>query len=224
MAGRQIDTVVFDLGGVLIDWDPRHLYRKLFEGDEAAMERFLREVCSPEWNRRQDAGRSWAEAVRTLTRAHPDLADMIAAYDLRWPEMLGGSIDESVRILDDLRATGVRLLAMTNWSTEKWPFALARFGFLGWFEAIVVSGEIGAAKPDAAIFRHLLDRFGLVPAATLFIDDTAANCRAAADLGMVVVHFVGAPQLRRSLESLGLLGQAPVPRGLEATRGGAPVD
>ena len=203
-----IDAVVFDLGGVLIDWDPRHLYRTLFDDDEIAMERFLTEVCSPAWNVQQDAGRSWSEAVETLTHRHPGHRELIAAYDERWSEMLGGAIEGTVEILDELRASGVRVAALSNWSAEKFPVARSRFEFLDWFEAIVISGEVGVSKPDERIYRHLLGRMGLDPGSTVFIDDSAANVAAAAELGMTALRFRDPPTLRAELQDLGLLPMA----------------
>jgi 2-haloacid dehalogenase len=201
----RIRAVVFDLGGVLIDWDPRHLYRRLFDGDDAAMERFLADVCTPTWNARQDAGRSWHEAVTTLAQEHPEQRDLILAYDERWPEMLGGAIEGTVRIVDELRATGIGLAVLSNWSAEKFPVALERYPFLGWFDALVISGEVGVSKPDPRIFRHLLDRTGFAPASTLFIDDVAANVAVAADHGLRTHLFRDPPSLRGELVSLGLL-------------------
>jgi 2-haloacid dehalogenase len=201
----EFDAVVFDLGGVLIDWNPRHLYRQLFAGDEAAMERFLAEVTTQEWNAQQDAGRTWRDAVDALVAIHPDWRDLIVAYDERWPEMLAGSIDGTVEILADLRREGVRLVALSNWSAEKFPIARQQYEFLGWFETIVVSGEVGMAKPDPRIFRHLLERTGLAPASTVFVDDSPANVAVAAELGMTALLFRDPPRLRRDLRALGLL-------------------
>ena len=201
-ASRSI--VVFDLGGVLIDWNPRYLYRQLFD-DEAAMEAFLAEVVTPEWNSRQDEGRPWAEAIESLSREHPGQHELIAAYWHRWQETLGEAIAPTVEIVDELRAAGVRLFAVTNWSGETFPIARPRYPFLEWFEEIVVSGDLKVAKPDPRIFRHLLDRNGLDPATTVFIDDSEANLRAATRLGMIGIHFVDAPALRRELVALRLL-------------------
>lgn len=202
-------AVVFDLGGVLIDWNPRYLYRTLFD-DEAAMEAFLAEVVTPEWNREQDAGRSWAEAIEVLAREHPQHRELITAYWHRWEETLGGAIVATVEVLDELRATGVRLLALTNWSAETFSIARHRYPFLEWFDAIVVSGEIRLAKPDPQIFQHLLERHDLDPTRTVFIDDSASNVEAAARLGMIGIRFEGAAGLRRDLVRLGLLpGAAP---------------
>jgi 2-haloacid dehalogenase len=197
-------TVVFDLGGVLIDWDPRHLYRRLFV-DPAEMESFLAEVTTAEWNAHQDAGRPWAEAVEILAAEHPDRRELIAAFHLRWPEMLAGEIPGTVDVLDDLRATGVRLLALSNWSAEMFPVARERFDFLAWFEGIVISGEVGVNKPDRRIFEHLVERFEIQPAATVFIDDSAANLAAAAALGFRPIQFIDATTLRHDLVQLGIL-------------------
>jgi 2-haloacid dehalogenase len=198
------NAVVFDLGGVLIDWNPRHLYRSLFD-DEAAMERFLAEVTTQAWNLEQDRGRPFAEAVGALVREHPEQADLIEAYWRRWPEMLGDPHAEVVAILAELRATSVRLLAMTNWSAETYPLAIPRYPFLDWFEAVIVSGRERLVKPDPAIFRVLIDRYRIEPAGTVFIDDTAVNIEIAAQLGFRAIRFTDAPALRRELESLGLL-------------------
>jgi 2-haloacid dehalogenase len=197
-------AVVFDLGGVLIDWNPRYLYRKLFD-DEAAMEAFLADVVSPEWNGQQDSGRTWAEAVEVLAREHPEQRDLIAAYWHRWQETLGDAIAPTVQILEELRGTGVRLYALSNWSAETFPVARPRYPFLESFDGIVISGEEKVAKPDPRIFRHLLERYGLEPAATVFIDDSEANVRAAAAQGLIALRFEDAAMLRRDLVRLGLL-------------------
>jgi 2-haloacid dehalogenase len=198
-------AVVFDLGGVLIDWNPRHLYHSLFD-DEAEMERFLAEVATPAWNHEQDRGRPFAEAIAELTREHPDRADLIAAYWDRWPEMLGDAFHETVDIVADLRATDVRLFALTNWSAETFPFAAPRYPFLDWFEAVIVSGDVKLVKPDPAIFRLLVERHRLEPSRTILIDDTLANVRAAAALGFRAIRFTDAATLRRNLVAIGLLG------------------
>jgi 2-haloacid dehalogenase len=197
-------TVVFDLGGVLIDWDPRHLYRQLIP-DEAEMERFLREVVTAEWNLEHDRGRSFADGIAMLTAQHPDQADLIVAFRERWSEMLGGAIQPAVDVLAELRGTGIRLLALTNWSAETFPVGAARFPFLAWFEAVIVSGEERLVKPDPAIFQLLVDRHGVEPARTVFVDDLAANVAAAAALGFRTVRYTDAPALRRALVDLGLL-------------------
>lgn len=199
----QIDAVIFDLGGVLIDWNPRHLYRTLFD-DEAAMERFLSEVCTPAWNLEQDRGRPWAQAIAELSAVHPDKAGLIAAYRGRWHEMLNGPITGTVAILEELDDAGVELFALTNWSAETYPCAERLYPFLGRFRAVVVSGRIGLVKPDAAIYRHALARFGVAPERTLFIDDSARNVAGAAAVGLRAVRFAGAEGLRRDLAAFGL--------------------
>ncbi len=208
LADGRVGAVVFDLGGVLIDWNPRYLYRSLFPGDETAMESFLAEVCTPEWNAQQDAGRPWAEAVEQLSRRHPELRDLIAAYDERWQETLGDQIAESVELLRDLRSASIPLYALSNWSAEKFPIARSRFEFLGWFDGIVLSGELGICKPNPSIFRHLLKRHELVPETTVFIDDSDANVKAADELGMIALRFERGRGLRGDLEALGLLRAA----------------
>jgi 2-haloacid dehalogenase len=200
---------VFDLGGVLIDWDPRHLYRKLFPDDEAAMERFLSGICTPAWNLEQDAGRSWAEALAMLKARHPEQADMIDAFHLRWPEMLAGPIAGTVDILAELRAAGTRLYALTNWSHETFPIALELYDFLGWFEGIVVSGQERMIKPDPRLYQVLLDRYALRPEDIVYIDDNPANAEAATRLGMHGLHFTGPAALRADLAALGLLREPP---------------
>lgn len=204
VAARPITTVVFDLGGVLIDWNPRYLYRQLFGADEAGMEHFLAEVCHAGWNERQDAGRSWAEAVDEAVARHPAHESNIRAYHERWSEMLAGPIHGTVAILEELRGTPIRLLALTNWSAETFPIAQQRYAFLQWFEGILVSAHEKLAKPDPAIYQLLIKRYQLDAAATLFIDDSLRNVQAAIGVGLQSVQFAGAAVLRRDLVSLGL--------------------
>lgn len=200
----KITAVAFDLGGVLIDWNPRHLYRQLFGEDELAMERFLAEVCTPEWNGRFDAGRPFAEGVAELAAAYPEHAALIAAYHTRWAEMLGLEFAETVTIVRELKSAGYRTFALSNWSAETFPLTRLRYAFLEEFEGIEISGEVGVRKPNPAIFRHFLDRFGLKPEATVFIDDWDRNIAAATQVGLVAVHFVNADRLRNDLRRLGL--------------------
>lgn len=199
-------TVVFDLGGVLIDWDPRRLYRKLLPEDR--VEAFLDEIGFAAWNHAQDAGRSWATAVDELAARHPQHRELIAAYPARFRETLAGPVPGSVEVLRDLHAAGVRLLGLTNWSAETYPHAEAAFDFLALFEDVVVSGVEGIAKPDAAVFRLLLERYRLDPAATVFVDDSPANVAAAAAAGLLGVQFHDAHALRADLSRLGLLDGA----------------
>ncbi|GAB2784869.1 HAD family hydrolase [Dyella kyungheensis] len=201
---KPIDTVIFDLGNVLIGWDPRRLYRQLIE-DEAQMEWFLREVCNSEWNEQQDAGRPWTEATALLRGRFPEHAELIDAYHLRWEETLVGAMEDSVALLAELRARGVRLLALTNWSQQTFPIARQRFAFLQWFEGIVVSGEERLIKPDPRIYQRLLERYAVDPSTALYIDDSARNVAAAESLGMHGWWFRGADGLREQLIELELL-------------------
>ena len=199
-----VKAVVFDLGGVLIDWDPRYLYRKLL-ADEAAVEEFLATVCTPEWNAELDRGRPFAEGVAELVERHPEHAAAIAAYHERWPEMVAGDIPGTVEVLAELRAAGVPLYALTNWSAETFAITRGRFEFLEWFDGLLVSGEERVTKPDPAIFQLLLDRFGLDPTATVFVDDSEANVAAARRLGFDAIRFTGHEELRRELVARRLL-------------------
>jgi 2-haloacid dehalogenase len=201
----QRDVVIFDLGGVLLDWNPRHLYRKLFQGDEAAMEHFLATVCNGAWNLQQDAGRSIAEACALLKADHPDKDHLIDAYYSRHLDMIVGPIAGSVAILAELPERGTPLYFLSNYSAETYPLALARYDFLSWFAGGIVSGEHGVVKPDLAIYRLLLDRHDIDPDRAVFIDDVAVNAEAARPFGIHPVHFQSAEGLRRELVELGLL-------------------
>jgi 2-haloacid dehalogenase len=205
-AAPTINAVVFDLGGVLMDWDPRHLYRSFFADDEAAMERFLSTVTTPDWNSRQDGGRPWSEAIDELVREHPEHEQLIRAYRDRWRETLRGQFDDSVAILAELRERGVGLYALTNWSSETFALVRDEFEFLAWFDGIVVSGEERVTKPDAAIYRILLERYGLDPSRTVFVDDAVANVERARELGFDAILFRDPDRLRAELTDRGLLG------------------
>jgi len=201
--GRSI--VVFDVGGVLIDWDPRHLYRKLFAGDEPAMEDFLANVCTYEWNRCQDAGRSFAEGSRLLKLEHPDKAELIDAYATRFDEMMPGPIAGTVEILADLRERGALLYGLSNFSAETFASALQRSEFLRWFHGMVISGEVGVIKPDPRIYEILLERFGVDPHRAVYIDDVATNVEGALPFGIHGIHFTTPDALREELVRLALL-------------------
>ncbi|MCA3554588.1 HAD family phosphatase [Aestuariivirga sp.] len=197
-------NVVFDIGNVLIHWDPRALYRKIFAtGDE--VEWFIANVCTQDWNLEQDRGRSFAEGVAALTALFPGHAGAIAAYDLRWHETVTGPIDGSVAILDELRASGTPLYAITNFNQHKFREALQRFPFLGLFRDTVVSGDERVLKPDAAIYHLLLERNGLAAGDCVFIDDSLRNVEGAVAVGMKGVHFTTPEALRRQLAALGVL-------------------
>lgn len=197
-------VAVFDIGGVLVDWDPRHLYRDLI-GDDREMERFLSEICTPEWNKAQDAGRPWSEAVATLTALYPQYAGWIRAYDQQWERMLGGLIEESVAALTELRERGIPTYALTNFSAEKWSLTVQRYEVLRGFRGVVVSGEEKITKPDHEIYRTLLERYQLDPASTWYVDDVPSNVLAAREVGIRADVFLDGSQLRADLTRHGLL-------------------
>ena len=199
------DTVLFDLGAVLIDWNPRYLYGPLFNGDEKAMEHFLAEIAPPWWNLEIDAGKTFDQAVAERVRERPDHAGMITLWKDGWEKMLRDEIAGSVEILGELRKKGHRLHALTNWSAETFPIARRRFEFLKWFEDIVVSGEVGLAKPDPRIFALTVERCRLDPARTVFIDDSLRNVEAGRNAGIHALHFRDPHQLRADLSRLGML-------------------
>ena len=199
-----ITTIIFDLGGVLIDWNPKRLFRKIFETEEE-IDHFLSHVCTMDWNEQQDAGRSLEEATNILLDRFPDYEIPIKAYYGRWSEMLGGAIEGTTAILENLKKKEeYQLLALTNWSAETFPIAQQRFDFLNHFEDILVSGEVKLKKPDPRIYNMLLDNHQLSPASGLFIDDSARNIAAAAKLGIQTIHFQNPQQLQSELVQLGI--------------------
>jgi 2-haloacid dehalogenase len=199
----ELTTVVFDLGNVLLDWDPRRLYRQLID-DPAELDHFLTEIASMSWHHRQDSGRSTVEATAELQAQHPEHAELIGAFYSRWPEMTAGALPATVDILRELREAGIRLIALTNWPADTFPPARDRFPFLSWFEGIVVSGEEGLAKPDPEIFRRLFERYDVDPQSAAYIDDTARHVETARSLGMTSFVFDDAAALRRDLAGAGL--------------------
>lgn len=200
-----IDTIIFDLGGVLIDWEPRRLYRKIFS-DEKKMETFLTEICTPEWNVQQDKGRTLAAATDLLVKKHPKQKREIEAFYGRWEEMLGGPIQSTVDILEFLRKRNrQRLYALTNWSAETFPVAQRDYYFLDHFEGILVSGDEKTIKPEAKIYKLMLERFDIDPATAIFIDDSKKNIEGAEKCGIRGIHFTSGKQLKKDLEKLGLM-------------------
>lgn len=207
MAAHSI--VVFDLGGVLVDWNPRYLYRQLFAGDDLAMEHFLANVCTTSWNSQQDAGRSFADGCALLKSQHPKYADLIDAWFERHGEMIAGPIAGTVEILAELRAQGIPLYALSNWSAETFPTARRRFDFLQWFRGILLSGEVRLIKPDRRIFQLFLETFAIDPSETVYIDDLPPNVEAARAVGMKSILFNEPVELRNELIRLGLLNSRP---------------
>jgi 2-haloacid dehalogenase len=194
---------VFDVGNVLIRWDPRFLYRKLI-GDDAEREDFLARVCAPEWNLEMDAGKSFAQGVAERVALFPDKAELIRAFDNRWTETLGGVIEGTVAILEELRAAGVRTYAITNFSHEKFAIARHVYPFLAGFDGAIVSGCEQLLKPDPRIYRLLCERHGLAAEDCIFIDDSRPNVESARRLGMRTHWFDGPEKLRTALKGAGL--------------------
>lgn len=190
--------IVFDLGGVLIDWNPRHLYRAIFP-DEKQRERFLAQVCPMSWNSEMDGGKPFAQGCAERIKLFPQYAKEINAYHTRWAEMMGGAIEGTVQILRELKAKGYRTYALSNWSAETFPLAQAKFAFLKEFDGIVVSGYEKCIKPEASIYQILLARYGLQAANCVFIDDNAANIETARQLGFEAVLFTTPQALQTQL-------------------------
>jgi 2-haloacid dehalogenase len=201
---RAIEAVVFDLGGVLIDWDPRYMYRQLF-ADPADMEEFLASVCTPDWHRAHDLGADITQSCEQLALRYPERRDMIMVWAERGEEMVAGQFDDTVELLSELKASGMPCYALSNMEPDAFEVRLARFGFMQWFDGHVISGLEGVAKPDRRIFEILLRRHGLRPERCVFIDDQPRNVDAARYLGLVALHFSSVPQLRQDLQALGVL-------------------
>jgi 2-haloacid dehalogenase len=205
MSSPKITAVVFDIGGVLIDWNPEFLYTKLIR-DPDERHAFLTSVCTPEWNHQMDQGRSVPEAVATLGDQYPEQAELIKAWWSRWPEMLGGEIPGSRRLAEALRCNEIPLFALTNWSAQTWPLGVQRFPFLvELFDGIVVSGQERIAKPDPRIFEILNQRYDLDPTTTAFIDDSTANIQTARGLEFFTHTFTTADRLGKWLHEHRLL-------------------
>jgi 2-haloacid dehalogenase len=200
-----INALVFDLGGVLIDWNPDYLYNKIIP-DEKERKWFLSTICTPDWNEEQDAGRSLREATECLVGKYPEYEAAIRAYYGRWTEMLGGPIHETVDIFRELKLRGhLKLYALTNWSAETFPVALEEFDFLHWFDGRLVSGEEKMRKPFPEIYRLLIGRFGIEPEKAIYVDDNIRNVLPARELGFIGIQFRTPELFREELKGLGLL-------------------
>jgi 2-haloacid dehalogenase len=201
----SINTVIFDLGGVLIDWNPRHLYRKIFNTEEEVTW-FLENVCTGEWNDQQDAGRSFEDATEELVQKFPDHEEAIRAWYGRWQETISGPIHGTVDLLKTIKDSGkYKLYALTNWSAETFPWALDNFEFLHWFEGIVVSGVEKTRKPFPDFYQILFDRYNINPAQAVFIDDNVKNVIGSREVGLPVIHFQTPDQLKEELIKLNIL-------------------
>lgn len=196
-------VVVFDIGNVLVDWDPRHLYTSLFSGRPDAAQWFLDTICNAAWNLEQDGGRTWAEGVGALVTRFPEWRAEIEAYDRRWHEMIPGVIEGSVEILERLRAAGTKLYAITNFSSAKYAESVVRFPFLSRFEGVVVSGQERLLKPNQPIFALLCSRYGLSATDCVFIDDNPDNVEGARRAGMAAIRFTTSEALRSALSDYG---------------------
>jgi 2-haloacid dehalogenase len=201
---RSFDTIIFDLGGVLIDWDPRYVYRTIFKTEEE-MEWFFSNVTTSVWNENQDAGYPLHAATEELVAKHPEWEPEIRAYYGRWIEMLGDQIHDTVAILQAIKKSGrYKIYALTNWSAETFPHALEKFAFFKLFDGVVVSGEEKMRKPSAEFYQVLLDRHGIDPAEAIFIDDSLRNIQGADAVGITGIHFRNPAQLKEDLQRLGI--------------------
>ena len=198
-------NIVFDLGGVLVDWNPDYVYRKIFNEDEEKMRWFYNNICTSDWNEEQDAGRTLAEGTELLVKNFPEHEENIRAYYGRWEEMLGGPIKGTVEILKKLKENNdLKLYALTNWSHETFPIALARYDFLHWFEGRLVSGEEKTRKPFKKIYELLIQKFSIDPSISIYTDDNARNLVPAADLGFHTIHFQSPSQFEEELKKAGV--------------------
>lgn len=198
-------TIIFDLGGVLLDWDPRYLYREVFP-EETEMEYFLSEICSPSWNAKMDAALSFEEGISELLPVYPEYAEQIRLYHTRWSDMLRGEISESVALLGELEEAGSKLAGLSNWPWEKYLMIKDQYQFLAWLDPLVISGEVGVSKPSPAIYHILLQKLGVPAGDCIFVDDMPENITAAAQLGFETIHFSSAENLRSELVGRGFLG------------------
>ncbi len=200
-----VTTIIFDLGNVLIDWNPRYLYRKLLKSEEEVTW-FLQNICTSEWNDEQDAGRSFEEATRLLIEKHPEWELPIRAWYDRWQETISGPIEGTVEILKTIKdKKQYPLYALTNWSAQTFPWAFDTFKFLHWFDGIVVSGHENCRKPFPEFYQILFSRYNVTPESTLFIDDNIKNIDGAKAVGLQTIHFKSPEQLKDELKSLSIL-------------------
>jgi 2-haloacid dehalogenase len=200
---REVDAVVFDIGGVLLDWNPRYLYRQLFD-DPDEMAEFLATVCTSEWHREHDLGTDTTQSCQSLALRYPAYTDMIMAWADRGEEMIGGQIEGTVEVLAELKAAGLPCYALSNMEPDTYVVRRDRFPFMRWFDGSVISGLEGIAKPDPRIFEILLNRHGLDPRRTVFTDDSPGNVDAARAAGLEAIRFVSPEALRSHLRGRGL--------------------
>jgi len=200
-----INTIIFDLGGVLIDWNPQYVFHENYFDSKDKRDYFFSSICSSEWNEEQDAGRSIVEATTELVEKFPEWESAIRDYYGKWTDMLGGPIHETVALFRELKDSGkYKLYALTNWQADLFNIALVRYNFLHWFDGRVVSGVEKTRKPFHEFYHRLLDRYNVNPAEAIFIDDNFRNVKAAEELGITGVHFSNADLLKEALRQLGL--------------------
>jgi 2-haloacid dehalogenase len=202
---QKITAILFDFGNVLLEWNPRYIYRRYFPDDEAAMEQFLHEVSFMDWNAQQDKGRSFAEGVAILSREFPHYAELIQAYHDNWRESVGGSLTGTVETLKRLKKAGYPVYGLSNWSAETFPLVREEYEFFDLLDDIILSGEVKSIKPEPEIFEVALQRIGRPAGECLFIDDSLANIQQAQKMGFATVHFESPGQLEGELQRMGLL-------------------
>ena len=202
---KTIDTIIFDLGGVLIDWNPEYVYLNVFDGDREKMQWFFDTICTSDWNENQDAGYPLQKATEDRVALFPEHEVLIRMFYGRWEEMLGDAIDGTVAILKSLIDNPkYKVVALTNWSHETFPIALERFEFLHWFEGIIVSGDEKTRKPFPEIYELTLERFNIKAENSIFIDDNLRNIQAAQALGINGIHFESPQALAEQLKTFSI--------------------
>jgi 2-haloacid dehalogenase len=201
---NPIKAIIFDFGGVLLDWDPRYLYQRYFPDQPQAMENFLNEIDFYKWNAQQDKGRSFADGIAELSTQFPQHAHLVQAYFDHWEDSISGPIPGTVDILRRLKENGRPLYGLSNWSAETYPRAREKYPFFDWFDDILLSGDAELVKPDPAIFNLLLNKIGLSPSECLLIDDSQANIVSATELGFSGIHFSSPENLQTELQRLNL--------------------
>ncbi len=201
----NIQAILFDFGNVLLEWNPRYVYRRYFPNDEEAMERFLHEVNFMDWNIQQDKGRSFAEGIAILSKQFPQYAELIQAYHDNWIDSIVGHLEGTVTIMKQLKKAGYSLYGLSNWSAETFPMAREQYDFFDLLDDIIISGEVGSIKPEPEIFEIALKRIGKPANECLFIDDSLANIEQARKMGLAAIHFQTSEQLEEELQRLQIL-------------------
>jgi len=200
-----IQAILFDFGNVLLEWNPRHVYRRYFPNNEAAMEQFLHEVNFMDWNAQQDKGRPFAEGVAALSKQFPQYSELIQAYQDHWKDSIGASIEGTIEIMKRLKKAGYSVYGLSNWSAETFPHVREKYDFFDLLDGIIISGDVGAIKPEPEIFDLALRRIGRPAYECVFIDDAPANIEQARKMGFATILFQSPDQLEKELHKLQLL-------------------